>query len=111
MQPKIIENFISKETSQTLHNFLKTKSYEHLPDIPHPAGIMHTSIDEKYLKSISEEKDLFIIDLINLSLFIFKISHFSFILCTSLYNKVSSLFPNLTNSALLSTAKVRGCLP
>ena len=66
MQPKIIENFISKETSQTLHNFLKTKSYEHLPDIPHPAGIMHTSIDEKYLKSISEEKDLFIIDLINL---------------------------------------------
>ena len=45
MKPIIIENFISKKTANSIHEYLKPKAIEHAPDASHPKGIKHITVN------------------------------------------------------------------
>ena len=68
MQPKFINNFISKETALAIHEYLKPKAKDHVPDGPHPKGMKHLSVSplEKFDWAGLPVDNPIMFDLINL---------------------------------------------
>lgn len=44
----VVDNFLSRETSYYLHNYLKTKTQPHHPDKYHPRGLDRVSLFDNY---------------------------------------------------------------